>query len=213
MTHGPGAGRCRRSGFLRRSRRGTRGVAGRTRSVRPGAAADHPPDRLGHGPAAPGDGTGERRGASCTTRRAPPSTRCCAPAARSPSRSNQEFIARTVHWTNPGPGCWPRAAWRACCSPRSSPGDTVQGIALFGRSAAPSRPSPRTTSALAGELASRAALCLDNARLYSRDQDISLTLQRALLPSCTGDAARTWTSRTATCRAAASRRSAVTGTT
>ena len=35
---------------------------------------------------------------------------------------------------------------------------------------------------LAGELASRAALCLDNARLYSRERDIALTLQRALLP-------------------------------
>ncbi|WP_262387118.1 SpoIIE family protein phosphatase [Streptomyces sp. TRM49041] len=59
---------------------------------------------------------------------------------------------------------------------------TVQGITMFGRSAA--RP-PFTDDdlSLAGELASRAALCLDNARLYSRVQDIALTLQRALLPS------------------------------
>ncbi|MFD9499910.1 SpoIIE family protein phosphatase [Streptomyces sp. NPDC060035] len=59
---------------------------------------------------------------------------------------------------------------------------TVQGIAMFGRSAA--RPVfTEQDLSLAGELASRAALCLDNARLYSRVQDIALTLQRALLPS------------------------------
>lgn len=59
---------------------------------------------------------------------------------------------------------------------------TVQGIAMFGRSA--ERPDfTEDDLALAGELASRAAICLDNARLYSRVQDISRTLQRALLPS------------------------------
>ncbi|MFD7256335.1 SpoIIE family protein phosphatase [Streptomyces sp. NPDC059874] len=59
---------------------------------------------------------------------------------------------------------------------------TVQGIAMFGRSA--ERPVfTRDDLSLAGELSSRAAICLDNARLYSRVQDISLTLQRALLPS------------------------------
>jgi PAS domain S-box-containing protein len=62
---------------------------------------------------------------------------------------------------------------------------TVQGIAMFGRSAA--RPAfTEEDTALAGELASRAALCLDNARLYSRVQDIALTLQRALLPTAPG---------------------------
>ncbi|MFF1556659.1 SpoIIE family protein phosphatase [Streptomyces sp. NPDC058279] len=59
---------------------------------------------------------------------------------------------------------------------------TVQGITMFGRSAA--RPAfAESDLALASELASRAALCLDNARLYGRVQDIALTLQRALLPS------------------------------
>ncbi|QGV77787.1 SpoIIE family protein phosphatase [Streptomyces ficellus] len=58
----------------------------------------------------------------------------------------------------------------------------VRGIAMFGRSAA--RPGfTAEDAALAGELASRAALCLDNARLYSRVQDAALTLQRALLPT------------------------------
>ncbi|MET9323366.1 SpoIIE family protein phosphatase [Streptomyces sp. NPDC003038] len=59
---------------------------------------------------------------------------------------------------------------------------TVQGIAMFGRSA--DRPAfTQDDLSLAGELSSRAAICLDNARLYSRVQDIALTLQRALLPS------------------------------
>ncbi|MFF3245929.1 SpoIIE family protein phosphatase [Streptomyces sp. NPDC002870] len=62
---------------------------------------------------------------------------------------------------------------------------TVQGIAMFGRSAA--RPAfTEQDHSLASELASRAALCLDNARLYSRVHDIALTLQRALLPSALG---------------------------
>ncbi|MGW7098108.1 SpoIIE family protein phosphatase [Streptomyces sp. NPDC054883] len=59
---------------------------------------------------------------------------------------------------------------------------TVQGITMFGRSAA-RPPFAEPDLSLAGELASRAALCLDNARLYGRVQDIALTLQRALLPS------------------------------
>ncbi|MEV7568012.1 SpoIIE family protein phosphatase [Streptomyces tanashiensis] len=59
---------------------------------------------------------------------------------------------------------------------------TVQGIVMFGRSAARPAFSEQDLS-LAAELASRAALCLDNARLYSRVQDIALTLQRALLPT------------------------------
>ncbi|MFB6560146.1 SpoIIE family protein phosphatase [Streptomyces sp. NPDC056400] len=59
---------------------------------------------------------------------------------------------------------------------------TVQGIAMFGRSAA-RPPFTEEDVSLASELASRAAICLDNARLYSRVQDIALTLQRALLPT------------------------------
>ncbi|MHA4779360.1 SpoIIE family protein phosphatase [Streptomyces sp. MSC1_001] len=59
---------------------------------------------------------------------------------------------------------------------------TVQGITMFGRSAA--RPAfTEQDLGLAGELASRAALCLDNARLYSQVQEIALTFQRALLPA------------------------------
>ncbi|MFD4587976.1 SpoIIE family protein phosphatase [Streptomyces sp. NPDC058423] len=63
---------------------------------------------------------------------------------------------------------------------------TIQGLTMFGRSAA--RPAfDEQDLSLASELSSRAALCLDNARLYSRVQTIALTLQRALLPTSLAD--------------------------
>jgi serine phosphatase RsbU (regulator of sigma subunit)/anti-sigma regulatory factor (Ser/Thr protein kinase) len=45
-------------------------------------------------------------------------------------------------------------------------------------------PDPFTTAdvALAEELAARAAVCIDNARLYRRERETALTLQRSLLP-------------------------------
>lgn len=44
------------------------------------------------------------------------------------------------------------------------------------------RPFDEQDCALAGELAARAAVCVDNARLYGRERDTALTLQRSLLP-------------------------------
>ncbi|MFD3698291.1 SpoIIE family protein phosphatase [Streptomyces sp. NPDC058646] len=94
---------------------------------------------------------------------------------------DEDFVARTVViesrariLAESGLGC-------VLVAPLIARG-TVQGIAMFGRS----KERPVFTEddlGLAGELASRAAICLDNARLYSRVQDISRTLQRALLPS------------------------------
>ena len=58
---------------------------------------------------------------------------------------------------------------------------TVVGCLLFGRTAA----SPAFSAAElppAGELASRAAVCIDNARLYHRERRTALALQRGLLP-------------------------------
>ncbi|MCM1966624.1 MULTISPECIES: SpoIIE family protein phosphatase [unclassified Streptomyces] len=94
---------------------------------------------------------------------------------------NEEFLARTVLiesrarlFAESGLAC-------VLVAPLIARG-TVQGIAMFGRSG--DRPAfTRDDVSLASELASRAAICLDNARLYSRVQDIALTLQRALLPS------------------------------
>lgn len=57
----------------------------------------------------------------------------------------------------------------------------VVGCATFGRTlASPAFNASDVT--LAGELASRAAVCIDNARLYHRERRTALALQRALLP-------------------------------
>lgn len=56
------------------------------------------------------------------------------------------------------------------------------GCAAFGRTMA-SAPFDAGDVALAGELASRAAVCIDNARLYDRERRTAMALQRGLLPS------------------------------
>ncbi|MFD8410285.1 SpoIIE family protein phosphatase [Streptomyces sp. NPDC059650] len=55
------------------------------------------------------------------------------------------------------------------------------GIASFYRSAG-SPPFGDDDSRLAQELAARAALCMDNARRYTREHNLALALQRSLLP-------------------------------
>ncbi|WP_280714447.1 SpoIIE family protein phosphatase [Kitasatospora sp. MAP5-34] len=57
----------------------------------------------------------------------------------------------------------------------------VLGGAEFIRTANP-EPFTAADVALAEELAARAAVCIDNARLYRRERDTALTLQRSLLP-------------------------------
>ncbi|WP_344466625.1 SpoIIE family protein phosphatase [Kitasatospora kazusensis] len=57
----------------------------------------------------------------------------------------------------------------------------VLGGAEFIRTANP-EPFSAADVALAEELAARAAVCIDNARLYRRERDTALTLQRSLLP-------------------------------
>ncbi|MCX5192805.1 SpoIIE family protein phosphatase [Streptomyces sp. NBC_00249] len=94
---------------------------------------------------------------------------------------NEEFTSRTVVHRDRARLLLDSGVADILMAPLVARG-TIQGIAMFGRSAA--RPAfAGQDLSLAGELASRAALCLDNARLYSRVQDIALTLQRALLPS------------------------------
>ena len=58
---------------------------------------------------------------------------------------------------------------------------TVVGCAAFGRTAGSPAFGPADVVA-AGELASRAAVCLDNARLYDRERRTAAALQRGLLP-------------------------------
>ncbi|GAB2691016.1 SpoIIE family protein phosphatase [Kitasatospora kifunensis] len=57
----------------------------------------------------------------------------------------------------------------------------VLGGAEFMRLGNP-EPFTHADVALAEELAARAAVCMDNARLYRRERDTALTLQRSLLP-------------------------------
>ncbi|WP_441248450.1 SpoIIE family protein phosphatase [Kitasatospora sp. McL0602] len=57
----------------------------------------------------------------------------------------------------------------------------VLGGAEFIRTANPEPFGPADV-AMAEELAARAAVCIDNARLYRRERDTALTLQRSLLP-------------------------------
>jgi GAF domain-containing protein len=57
----------------------------------------------------------------------------------------------------------------------------VVGCATFGRGPASPAFNPDDIT-LAAELASRAAVCIDNARLYDRERRTALALQRSLLP-------------------------------
>ncbi|WP_405014741.1 SpoIIE family protein phosphatase [Kitasatospora sp. NBC_01539] len=56
----------------------------------------------------------------------------------------------------------------------------VLGVATFYRSS--DGPFDESDVALAGELAARAAVCVDNARLYAMEHDTALVLQRSMLP-------------------------------
>jgi len=59
--------------------------------------------------------------------------------------------------------------------------NVVVGCAIFGRTPASPAFSPGDV-ALAGELASRAAVCIDNARLYDQERRTAAALQQGLLP-------------------------------
>lgn len=59
--------------------------------------------------------------------------------------------------------------------------DTVVGLAQFARTKG-SEPFGERDRGLAVELAARAAVCIDNARLYRREHERALMLQRSLLP-------------------------------
>ncbi|MEU6388759.1 SpoIIE family protein phosphatase [Streptomyces sp. NPDC046939] len=59
--------------------------------------------------------------------------------------------------------------------------DTVVGLVQFSRTKG-SEPFNERDRALAVELAARAAVCIDNARLYRREHERALILQRSLLP-------------------------------
>lgn len=62
----------------------------------------------------------------------------------------------------------------------------VLGIAMFARGS-DRRPFSGGEAVLGEEFAARAALCVDNARLYSHERNTALMLQRSLLPTDSGD--------------------------
>ncbi|MFB7912626.1 SpoIIE family protein phosphatase [Streptomyces sp. NPDC056061] len=66
--------------------------------------------------------------------------------------------------------------------------DTVVGLVQFSRTKG-SEPFGERDRGLAGELAARAAVCIDNARLYRREHERALILQRSLLPPGAPEAA------------------------
>lgn len=66
--------------------------------------------------------------------------------------------------------------------------DTVLGLVQFSR-AKGSEPFSERDRRLAEELAGRAAVCIDNARLYRREHERALILQRSLLPPGNPEAA------------------------
>ncbi len=55
------------------------------------------------------------------------------------------------------------------------------GVVLLGRAEHP-EPYDEADVRLVSDLASRAAVHIDNARLYTREHDAAVTLQRSLLP-------------------------------
>ncbi|MHC3394878.1 hypothetical protein ACLQ2E_36375, partial [Streptomyces lavendulocolor] len=59
--------------------------------------------------------------------------------------------------------------------------DTDVGLAQFSRTKG-SEPCGERDRALAAELAARAAVCIDHARLYRREHERALIRQRSLLP-------------------------------
>jgi PAS domain S-box-containing protein len=65
-------------------------------------------------------------------------------------------------------------------APLIARGEVLGAISLY-RTVNP-RPFDREDQLLACELAARAAISIDNARLYGRERDAALTLQRSLLP-------------------------------
>lgn len=67
-------------------------------------------------------------------------------------------------------------------------GDRVLGLVQFSRAKGSERFGERD-AALAAELAARAAVCIDNARLYRREHERALILQRSLLPPGNPEAA------------------------
>jgi len=81
---------------------------------------------------------------------------------------------------HPEGGAAPRSGFHLLAVPMRARGVTL-GVAVFGRRRLQEAFDPDDLL-LAEEMTARAALCIDNARRYSRERSTALTLQRSLLP-------------------------------
>ncbi|OLZ73767.1 protein phosphatase [Streptomyces amritsarensis] len=101
-----------------------------------------------------------------------------------PAVLETDLQATTPAWMLPGlehaRGILAHRVHSMICVPLLARG-VLLGIAAFYRSQDPA-PFGDDDSRLARELAARAALCIDNARRYTREHTLALALQRSLLP-------------------------------
>ncbi|GAA2796242.1 SpoIIE family protein phosphatase [Kitasatospora aburaviensis] len=111
-----------------------------------------------------------------------PHARCLASGRSAAHRITDPEIA---HWLAHDPE---RAAWIRRHRPHSLLTVPLQargvnlGVVLFARLAASATPYRQDDLEIAEELAARAAVCIDNARRYTRERTTALTLQHSLLP-------------------------------
>ncbi|GGZ35494.1 SpoIIE family protein phosphatase [Streptomyces poonensis] len=102
--------------------------------------------------------------------------------ARTGTPDVDEWLARrALH--HPGLRAWLGHELSLMAVPLVARGTTL-GVALFARALTPGRTVPFGPDdvSLAHELTSRAAVCVDNARRYTRERTTALALQRSLLP-------------------------------
>ncbi|MCQ0002882.1 SpoIIE family protein phosphatase [Streptomyces sudanensis] len=187
-AHRRGTGRDRRAALRRPRRGGTgrerprgRGTAARTVRPRHGPAPRRPPRRH-PGRRHPGRRHPGRRGRRPRRPRpdrippGSPQARCLGTGRPVADSVQAAVTAPTAHPIAPlGEGVHTYVA-----APLYARG-RVFGLAGFYRRGE-DRPYEEDDLALAGELAARAAISVDNARRFSREHDASLTLQRSLLP-------------------------------
>ncbi|WP_424534334.1 SpoIIE family protein phosphatase [Sphaerisporangium viridialbum] len=90
-------------------------------------------------------------------------------------------VARAARHTPTPERLWRLGVHSVMMVPLVARGLTL-GVAIFLRGSDSPAAFDPTDLAIAGDLAAHAAVCIDNARLYNREHDTALTLQRSMLP-------------------------------
>jgi PAS domain S-box-containing protein len=96
------------------------------------------------------------------------------------ARTRAEIGRRFTHVPGYADALLARGVHTAMAVPLVARGVTL-GVASFARAEHP-EPYGEADVRLASDLAARAAVCIDNARLYTRERHTAVTLQRSLLP-------------------------------